>query len=274
MVPTVSSATELRKLVITMLTEAGSGHTAGPLGMADVFAVVYFSDLFQIDPADPARDRIIVSNGHICPVWYAALAKKGYFPLKELETLRQFGSRLQGHPHKDFSASSNLPGIENTAGPLGQGISFAVGLALGLKHLFEINQLPRLPRVICLCGDGELDEGQCWEAFMAAAKFNLSHLTFIIDRNDIQIDGFTHQVMPLEPLKDKLSAFGLSAIEVNGHNHQSLYDTLKHASTKPVALIAKTIPGKGVSFIQGKYEWHGKVPSQTEAKQALEELDA
>ena len=260
-------AKEIRQLVVKMLASAGSGHTAGSLGMADVFSVLYFSDLLHLSPAqpdDPSRDRIILSNGHICPVWYATLAKRGYFPLDELDTLRQFGSPLQGHPHKDFSATSILPGVENTAGPLGQGIGFSVGVALGLRH--------QSSRVICVCGDGELDEGQCWEAFMCAAKYKLTNLTFIIDRNDIQIDGFTHDVMPLESLKEKLTSFGLCTAEIDGHNHESIYSALKMQSSKPTAIIAKTIPGKGVGFMEGKFEWHGKVPDHQEAEQALKDL--
>jgi transketolase len=271
-------ALQIRQLIIKMLTESGSGHTAGPLGMADVFSVLYFSDLLHLSPAqrdDPSRDRVILSNGHICPVWYATLALRGYFPAEELDTLRQFGSRLQGHPHRDFSPVGanhhspsihppNLPGIENTAGPLGQGIGFAVGVALGLRRQSN--------RVICLCGDGELDEGQCWEAFMTAAKYKLTNLTFIIDRNDIQIDGFTHDVMPLESLKDKLASFGLFTIEIDGHNHEQIYAALKLQTTKPTAIIIKTIPGKGVSFMEGKYEWHGKTPNRQESEQALKEL--
>lgn len=284
-------AQELRQLVIRMLESAGSGHTAGSLGMADIFSVLYFSGLFQLDPTNPGeitRDRVIVSNGHICPIWYATLAKRGYFPLEELFTLRQFRTRLQGHPHHDFSSSCltsngtplNIPGIENTAGPLGQGTSFAVGTALGLRQLYEMRRLTRLPFVVCLVGDGELDEGQCWEAFMSAAKFKLHNLIFIIDRNHIQIDGFTRTVMPLEPLKDKLTSFGLRAIDIDGHNHQEIYHTLKtHCDSLapslpycPTALIAHTSPGKGVSFMEGKFEWHGKVPSHPEAQAALEEL--
>lgn len=283
-------ATKIRQQVIKMLFRAGSGHSAGSLDMADIFSVIYFSDLFQLNPAspsDPSRDRVILSNGHICPGLYAALALKGYFPLEELNTLRQFGSRLQGHPHKNFSTDTsplgtkdqelgtNLPGIENTAGPLGQGIGFAVGLALGLRCQFESKRLTRFPRVICLCGDGELNEGQCWEAFMSAAKFKLKNLVFIIDRNDIQIDGYTEEVMPLEPLKDRLSSFGLITTEINGHNHTAIYNALRikhYESDKPLAIIAHTIPGKGVSFMEGKYSWHGKTPNKDEAAIALREL--
>ncbi len=263
-------ANNLRQLVVKMITQAGSGHPGGSLGLADIFATLYFSDLFNLDPNkpnDPNRDRIIVSNGHVCPVWYAALAAKGYFPEPELETLRQFNSRLQGHPHKDFShPENNLPGVENTAGPLGQGMSFAAGLALG----FKTQKLPI--KTICFTGDGELNEGQSWEALMFVSKYKLSNLTYIIDRNDIQIDGFTHDVMPLNSLKEKLNAFDFLTIEIDGHNFQSIQSALTHNSTKPKAIIAQTIPGKGVSFMENKFEWHGKAPTPEQLKVALKEL--
>lgn len=266
-------ARQIRASVINMTATAGSGHPGGALGLADIFTVLYFSDLLHLDPRhpdDPNRDRIIVSNGHVCPAWYAALALRGYFPIEELNSLRQFGSRLQGHPHKSWASESpaNLPGIENTAGPLGQGVSFAVGLALGLRQ----QQSPG--RVICVTGDGELDEGQCWEAFMFAAKTKLNNLTFIIDRNDIQIDGFTHQVMPLEPLKDKLNAFGLNTIAIDGHNHASIQTALSQSSSLSQAIIARTIPGKGVSFMENKFEWHGQAPNPDQAKEALRSIQS
>lgn len=266
-------AQKIRHYTIEMIAQAGSGHPGGSLGLADIFAVLYFSKLLNLNPQapnDPHRDRIIVSNGHVCPAWYATLALRGYFSTKELSTLRQFSSRLQGHPHKDFALATkdqgsitNLPGIENTSGPLGQGVSFSTGLALGLKY----QQNPA--QVICLMSDGELNEGQSWEAFMFAAKMKLTNLTFIIDHNNIQIDGFSHQVMPLEPLKDKLISFGLSPISLDGHNHQSIQTALTHDSTRPKAIIAKTIPGKGVSFMENKPEWHGKAPSPKETQEAL-----
>jgi len=290
-------AKTIRESIITMLTAAGSGHSAGPLDLADLYSVLYFDNVMQIDPEkphDPERDRLILSAGHTCPALYATLALKGFFPEAELSTLRKFGSRLQGHPHKNFLEStelslikgetpigqkeffpSNLPGIENVAGPLGQGTSFAVGVAIGLKKQWEQQKISNIPQVFCICGDGELEEGQCWEAFMAAAKYKLNHLTFIIDRNGIQIDGFTENVMPLEPLKAKLESFGLCTIEVDGHNHQSIkaaFSLDKAIQTKPVAVILHTIPGKGVSFMEGKPEWHGKVPKNEEAEQALEEI--
>lgn len=265
-------AKTIRYHIITMLAQAGSGHPGGSLGLADIFTTIYFSNLLNLNPAqpnDPLRDRVVVSNGHVCPVWYATLAERGYFSKTKLDSLRQFGSQLQGHPHKDFLDSvNNLPGIENTAGPLGQGISFATGLALGLK------QQQNSAKVICITGDGELDEGQCWEAFMFAAKMKLDNLTFIIDRNDIQIDGFTHQVMPLEPLKDKLTAFGLETINIDGHNLDSVKKALIHESSKPKAILARTIPGKGVSFMENKPEWHGQAPNLDQAKEALRLIQA
>lgn len=282
-------AQQIREQVVKMLASAGSGHIAGALDLADLLAVLYFSDLLHLDPTkpdDPERDRIILSAGHTCPGLYAALSLKGYFPLTELDTLRQLGSRLQGHPLKDFSSTShstldtphyptNLPGIEATSGSLGQGSSFAIGVALGVRKQWEAGKITRLPRIYCLMGDGELEEGQCWEAFMAASKFKLNHLTYIIDRNGIQIDGFTENVMPLEPLKNKLDSFGLLAIDIDGHNHEVVYNTLQFDTAfqaKPTALIIHTTPGKGVDFMEGKPLWHGKSPNLGEAIEALAEL--
>ncbi len=283
-------ATQIRELIIKTLVNAGSGHSAGALDLADLYSVLYFGDILSIDPKhpdNPERDRLILSAGQTCPALYATLALKGFFSMEELDTLRQFGSRLQGHPHKNFfnqtqhstlntqHSPSNLPGIENTAGPLCQGTSFAVGAALGVKKQWERHQYTRLPQIFCICGDGELEEGQCWEAFMAAAKYQLNHLTFIIDRNGIQIDGFTENIMPLEPLKAKLDSFGLCVIEVDGHNHSSIKNALqldKAIQSKPVALILHTIPGKGVDFMEGRPAWHGKTPNSGEAIEALREL--
>lgn len=290
MIDTQQIATEIRELVIKELTNAGSGHSAGSIDMADILTVLYFSDLLHLDPQkpdDPERDRIILSNGHICPLWYAVLAKRGYFPLEEIYTLRQFGSRLQGHPYKDFSILSrteplipktypdNLPGIENTSGSLGQNTSYTVGLALGLRNKYQRNELSRLPKVICLCGDGELEEGQVWEAFLSASKFKLNNVAFIIDRNGIQIDGFTEDVMPLEPLKEKLESFGLLAIDIDGHNYAAIKNALQFDAafqSKPTAIIAHTIPGKGIDFMEGRPVWHGKTPNLGEAVEALTEL--
>lgn len=259
-------AQTIRESVIKMLLAAGSGHPAGSLGMADVFAALYFRILHQ-KPTQPLwekRDRLIVSNGHIVPVWYATLAEAGYFAKNRLPTLRQAGSDLEGHPHRQ-----SVPGIENTAGPLGQGTSVAVGQALGL-------QLKKADvSVYAVLSDGEHQEGQTWEAYMAASKFHLSNLTFIIDRNNIQIDGFTEEVMPLEPLRSKIESFGWHVLEVDGHNIKGIIDACAEAQAiyeKPVAIIAHTIPGKGVDFMEFDPKWHGSAPSSSEAHRALHQL--
>jgi len=260
-------AKEIRIDLIKMLFKAGSGHTAGPLGMADILTVLYFSVLNHDpkNPASPDRDRLILSNGHICPLLYAVLAHAGYFRTQELSTLRQLGSRLQGHPDR-----LELPGLETSSGPLAQGISQAVGFALAAKIDKQHHH------VFCLMGDGELDEGQVWEAFMFAAKEKLGNLIAIIDRNHIQLDGTTEEIMPLEPLKAKLLSFIWQVLEMDGHNLEEITMTLMQAKVptdKPVAVIAHTIPGKGVSFMECKSEWHGKVPNEAETKQALRELN-
>lgn len=273
-------ASVIREDVVKMLVAAGSGHSAGALGVADVFTALYFGGVLNYKADEPEwleRDRLIVSCGHVVPVWYATLAHAGFFSREELDTLRKLGSRLQGHPHFDtVSKSNNLPGIEHASGPLGQGTSVAVGLAMGLKRRHVNGELSRLPRVVCMDSDGELQEGQVWEAYMAAAKYGLDNLTFVIDRNHIQIDGFTEKVMPLEPLKDKLEAFGLFAIEVDGHNIGSILDAFSFDNSvhrKPVAIIAHTIPGKGVSFMENIPEWHGRpAMGKGEAVEAIQEL--
>ncbi|MBI5358726.1 transketolase [Candidatus Amesbacteria bacterium] len=260
-------AEKIREDVISMLVAAGSGHSAGSLGMADVFTAIYFSKALNLDPKDPwnpNRDRILLSNGHICPVWYATLARAGYFPQDELLTLRQIGTRLQGHPHYRC-----LPGVENTAGPLGQGLSQAIGHTLAA-------QMDKADwRTICLLSDGELQEGQSWETMMFAGKNNLYKLTAIIDRNNIQIDGFTENVMPLEPLADKFRSFNWSVIEVDGHNIPEIINALNKAKAifeNPTVIIAHTIPGNGVDFMESDFNWHGKPPSWPEAVEALREL--
>lgn len=250
-----------------MLAQAGSGHTAGSLGMADVFTALYFNVLKHNpkQPNWPLRDRVILSNGHICPVWYAALAEAGYFPKAKLATLRQLDSPLQGHP-----LYHSLPGIENTSGPLGQGVSVAAGVAYALR-LKKTN-----PHVFCLSSDGEQNEGQVWEAVMFAAKYKLSNLTIIVDRNHIQIDGPTEKVMPLDSLKKKYEAFNWQVFEIDGHKMEEIIAAFKKAraaANRPVCVIANTIPGKGVSFMENKYEWHGKAPNQEEAARALRELN-
>ena len=260
------TANKIRQDIVEMLTEAGSGHSASPLGTADIFAALYFHILNHNPkkPDWPDRDRFVLSCGHYCPVQYAAMARAGYFPLEELKTLRKLDSRLQGHPHR-----TALPGIEVTSGPLGDGLPQAVGMALaakmdGKKH-----------RVYCLTSDGEHDTGIIWEAAMFAGKNRLSNLTLIIDRNNIQIDGFTENVMPIEPLKDKYEAFNWHVLEVDGHNMESFIDAVNEAKAiyeKPTVIIAHTIPGKGVDFMEWDYNWHGKPPKTDEAKKALHQL--
>lgn len=259
-------ANTIRVEIIKELVEAGSGHSAGPLGMADIFTALYFEimDYDPKNPAHPERDRLILSNGHICPVRYAAMAEAGFFPKDELKTLRKLGSRLQGHPER-----LRLPGAETTSGPLGSGLAQASGYA------YAARMDGKKFRVYCITSDGEHDEGNHWEAVMFAGKYKLSNLTAIVDRNNIQIDGFTEDIMPLEPLIEKYKAFGWSVIDIDGHNFQAIVDAVgkaKAITLKPTVIIAHTIPGKGVKFMEGKFEWHGKPPNPAEAKQALNEL--
>ncbi len=266
-------ANTIRKDIIKMLEEAGSGHSAGPLDLADIFATLYFG-VMKYDPKNPEwdeRDFIFLSNGHCVPVQYAAMAEAGFFPKEELMTLRKFGSRLQGHPERTM-----LPGLENTSGPLGCGLSQAAGVAYSLKHLD-----PQPHRfVYTIMGDGELQEGNIWEAAMFAGKYGLGQLIAFIDRNNIQIDGNTEDVMPLEDLRGKWESFGWHVQEVDGHNIESIQDAVgmaKAIENKPSAIIAHTIPGKGVEFMEYNYKWHGGapgsgVPNQQQAKEALSEL--
>ncbi|MDP2734670.1 MAG: transketolase [bacterium] len=259
-------ANKIRTKVIDILEDAGSGHSAGPLDMADVFTALYFHILKHDSkkPDWPERDRLVLSNGHIVPVQYTAMAYAGYFPLKELRTLRQINSRLQGHPHRE-----SLPGLEVTAGPLGNGLGQAAGMALaarmdGKRH-----------RVYCLLSDGEHQEGATWESVMFVGNQKLANLTVIVDRNNIQIDGYTERIMPLEPLKEKYEAFNWHVLEIDGHNFEQIISAVNEAkaiSYQPTVIIAHTIPGKGVSFMEGKYEWHGKPPSKEEELKALKEL--
>ncbi len=261
-----AKAEAIRETIVTMLVEAGSGHTAGPLGLADIFAAFYFHILAH-DPKNPdwdGRDRLILSNGHTVPVRYAAMAHAGYFPVEECLTLRKFGSRLQGHPER-----LRLPGLETTSGPLGEGLSQAIGMALALRMDGKKN------RVYVVMGDGEQDEGNVWEAALFAGKEKLGNLTAIIDRNNIQIDGMTEDVMPLEPLADKYRAFNWHVLEVNGNDIAAFIaavDEAKAIYEKPTVIIAHTIPGKGVPEIEFDYRWHGKPPSKEEGKRFLAEL--
>ena len=260
-------ANTIRQDVIRMLYEAKSGHSAGSIGLADIFTALYFNVLYH-DPQKPEwpdRDRMVLSNGHVCPVLYSALANAGYFPKEELMTLRKVNSRLQGHPHR-----GTLPGIENSSGPLGQGLSQAVGMAIVAKA-----ERKRW-RVYAMLSDGEHNEGQTWEAAMLAAKYRLGNLTAIIDRNNIQIDGYTEEVLPLEPFADKYRAFGWNVIDVDGHNIKKIIDACQESKAvyeKPTVIIAHTIPGKGVTFMESLFEWHGKPPSKEQADEAIAELD-
>lgn len=260
-------ANDIRADIIKMLERAGSGHSAGPLGLADIFTALYFNVL-KHDPAKPdwdQRDVLVLSNGHCAPVRYATMAHAGYFDKKELLTLRQFGSRLQGHPER-----TRLPGMETTSGPLGSGLSQAAGMALALRLNNEHHRW-----VYVVMGDGELDEGNVWEAAMFCSKYKLSNVISIIDRNNIQIDGPTETVMPLEDLKAKWEAFGWHVIEIDGNNIEEIIDACAMARAmveKPVMIIAHTIPGKGVDFMEYDFHWHGKPPDEEQAKKALHEL--
>jgi len=262
-----AQAEKIREDIIKSLVEAGSGHSAGSLGMADVFTALYFRVLHH-DSKNPQmedRDLLLLSNGHIAPVLYATLANAGYFPKAELKTLRKFGSRLQGHPER-----TKLPGLETTSGPLGSGLSQASGMAYVLK--MEGNSRRR---VYCLMGDGEINEGNVWEAAMFAGKYKLHNLTAIIDRNNIQIDGPTEEVMPLEELRDKWEAFGWHVLEIDGHNIEAIIDACDMARAiveKPTMILAHTVPGKGVDFMEYDFHWHGLPPNKDEAKEALHQL--
>lgn len=262
-------ANDIRMSIIDMLVLAKSGHTAGPLGMTDVFTILFFNILHH-DSKNPfllERDRVVLSNGHICPVYYATMAHAGYFPVEELQTLRKFGSRLQGHPHREF-----MPWLETSSGPLGSGLSQAVGMAIADQI---DNGVTTHKTIYCMMSDGELNEGNTWEAILLAGKKKLNNLVAVIDRNNIQIDGYTEEIMPLEPLSDKWRAFNWHVIEVDGHNFEALNSAFNEAKAifeKPTVIIARTIPGKGVKEFEYDYQWHGKPPSIEESKMALDEL--
>lgn len=260
-------ANTIRQDVLKALNKAGSGHSGGSLGMADIFTVLFFHSL-QYDSSKPdwdGRDRLLLSNGHICPVLYAAMAHAGYFPLEELSTLRKLGSRLQGHPHR-----TALPGLETTSGPLGSGVSQAAGMALA-GRMDKKNH-----HVVVLTSDGEHEEGNTWEAVLFAAKYKLDNLIQIMDRNFIQIDGNTEQVLPLEPLKEKYESFNWSVQEINGHNLEEIIDAVNRAKNhkgSPSLILAKTVLGRSVSFMEDEYLWHGKAPTNEELAKALAELE-
>lgn len=261
-------ANEIRKSIITMLERAGSGHSAGPLGMADLVAALYF-DIMNIDPKNPEmpeRDVFFLSNGHCVPVQYAAMAERGYFDKAELLTLRKLGSRLQGHPER-----TRLPGLENTSGPLGSGVGQGAGYAYALQYL---DHNPHR-WVYVSTGDGELNEGNIWESVMFAGKYKLSQLVVFVDRNNIQIDGPTETVMPLENLRAKWESFGWHVQEIDGHNIESIIDAVgmaKAIENRPSCIITHTIPGKNVDFMEYNYKWHGIPPNKEQAKEALREL--
>ena len=270
-------ANQIRQSIIEMLVAAGSGHTAGPLGMADILTLLYFKVL-QHNPKNPQwedRDRLVLSNGHVCPVLYATLAHAGYFEIDELLTLRKFGSRLQGHPHRQA-----LPGLETSSGPLGSGLSQAVGMAIAER----ISNPYSSKYIYCLTGDGELNEGQIWEAALQAGKEKLHNLIVIVDRNGIQIDGYTKDVMPLEPLAEKFEAFNFDVQEVDGHNMRALNDAILKAQavySQPSLIIAHTVASKGVDVFERDFRWHGnppgkgpedRVPKDKQAEVALAKL--
>lgn len=263
-------ATRMRRNIIRMLEHAGSGHSAGALGMADLVAALYFG-IMNIDPKNPEnpeRDLFMLSNGHTVPVQYAAMAEAGFFPESELMTLRQWGSRLQGHPERMM-----LPGLETTSGPLGCGVAQGAGMAYALQYLDK----QRHRWVYVVTGDGELDEGNIWESAMFAGKYKLAQLIVFVDRNNIQIDGSTEDVMPLENLREKWESFGWHVQEIDGNNVRAVIDAVNFAKAvenKPCCIITHTIPGKGVDFMEYDYAWHGIAPNSEQAEQALAELPA
>ncbi len=263
-----SMCLEIRKTILEILCNAKSGHIGGPLGAVEQYVALYFGGILKYDSFDPdwdLRDRVVVSNGHYAPLLYTILAHAGYFDKSLLKTLRKFNSKLQGHPHR-----GELDGVENTSGPVGEGLSQAIGMAIAC------NMDKKNVQVYCLMGDGEQDEGNTWEAVMLAGKLKLENLTAIIDRNNIQIDGFTEDVMPLNSLKLKYESFGWHVLEVDGHDIKAIINALVRAKViydKPVLIICNTIPGKGVSFMENKYIWHGKAPNQEELELALKELN-
>lgn len=261
-------ARAIRRDIITMLEAAGSGHAAGALGLADVFAALFFQ-IARLRPEEPdwaERDVVVVSNGHVAPVLYAAMSQRGFFAASELGSLRRLGSRLQGHPERTM-----LPGLETTSGPLGSGLSQAAGYAYALQYL---DQTPQR-YVYCVLGDGELNEGNIWEAALFAGKYKLAQLVAIIDRNNIQIGGSTEDVMPLEDLRAKWESFGWHVQEIDGHTVESITEAASMAraiTNRPSVIIAHTVPGKGVDFMEYDYRWHGKAPTADEAARALAQL--
>jgi transketolase len=263
----IEMAAKIRVDILDMLCQSGSGHPGGSLSMADIFAYLYFSGKLKLDPQNPNmknRDRVVLSKGHACPVLYAALAEKGYFDKSHLSTLRKYGSILQGHPDMN-----KTPGVDITSGSLGQGLSCAVGMAIGAK-LDNISS-----QVYAIVGDGECDEGQIWEAAMAAAHYKLGNLTVILDKNGLQIDGYTKDIMNTDPMSEKWKAFGWQVIEIDGHDFEEIDVAISKAifsKDVPVCIIANTVKGKGVSFMEDRCEWHGRTPTDEEKEKALCEI--
>jgi transketolase len=262
-----AQARTIRKDIVTMIHEARSGHPGGSLSATDIVTALYFH-FMRVDPARPRwedRDRFVLSKGHACPVWYACLARKGFFPVEKLLTLRQIDSLLQGHPDM-----TKTPGVDMTTGSLGQGLSAAIGMALGLK-------LDRKPaRVYAVLGDGELDEGQVWEAALSAAKYGLDNLLAVVDRNNLQLDGPCDQIMPMEPLAAKWEAFNWQVLEMDGHDMRQILTTIEAALAvrgRPTVIIAHTIKGKGVSYMENDCDWHGRAPDDEQFAQAIRELE-
>lgn len=259
-------AKELRKNILTMIYEAQSGHPGGALSAADIVTALYYDEL-NIDPNNPKmpdRDRVVLSKGHSCPVLYAVLAMKGYYDMDVLHTLRKIGSILQGHPDM-----KKVPGIDMTTGSLGQGLSAGAGMALGLKR----DKLSS--RVYVILGDGELQEGQVWEAAMLAAKYQLDNLVAIVDYNNLQIDGRCDEVMPIEPLDKKWESFGWKVIKIDGHDMGQILDVFEKARTvkcQPICIIAKTVKGKGVCFMENQCDWHGTAPNECQYADGIQEL--
>jgi transketolase len=266
-------ADEIRRDIIKSLFLAKSGHSGGPLGIADIMAALYFGGYMKYRSNDwkwNERDIFVLSSGHMAPALYSPLARAGFFPIEELATLRKFGTRLQGHPGYDME----LPGIETSAGSLGQGISIAVGMAMSAKLLDKSDQ-----KVFCITGDGEIEEGSVWEAAMSASHYNLDNFCWIVDNNDCQIDGRVSDVMSIYPIDKKFQAFNFNVINIDGNNFDDIIKAFdlfeKYAEEKngkPTVIIAKTIMGKNVSFMEDKYQWHGNPPKEEEAARALEDL--
>ncbi|WP_434629596.1 transketolase [Thermoanaerobacterium thermosaccharolyticum] len=260
-------AKKIRKDIIEMLAESGSGHPGGSLSCTDILTILYFEKM-NIDPNNPKyedRDRLVLSKGHAAPALYAVLSERGYFPKEELKKLRKINSMLQGHPDM-----KSTPGLDMTTGSLGQGLSAANGMALAAK-LDKKDY-----RVYVILGDGEIQEGQIWEAAMTAAHYKLDNLTAILDNNGLQIDGRNEEVMNIQPIDEKFRAFGWNVIEADGHNFEELDKALEEAKAtkgKPTIIIAKTIKGKGVSFMENQVGWHGVAPKKEEAEKAIEELE-